>query len=177
MKHLFLTGEKQVGKSTLLRRLLGELGLAPAGFETRLWMQDGMRHGFFFHSFLPVDPYYNDCPCTLRVAPQQTVAVLPVFEQIGVRCLRAAQESDRSVILLDELGKLERDAFGFQREVLACLDGSKPVLGVLQKGDYPLSAAIRAREDVLLLTVTPENRDMLFSQALEALRAALANAQ
>ena len=44
MKHLFLTGEKQVGKSTLLRRLLGELGLAPAGFETRLWMQDGMRH-------------------------------------------------------------------------------------------------------------------------------------
>ena len=48
--------------------------------------------------------------------------------------------------------------------MLACLDGCRPVLGVLQKGDYPLSAAIRARGDVLLLTVTPENRDMLFSQ-------------
>ncbi len=176
MKHLFLTGEKQVGKSTLLRRLLSELDLSPAGFETRLWQQDGMRHGFFFHSLLPVDPYYNDCPCTLRVAPQQTVAVLPVFELIGVSCLRAARESGRPVILMDELGKLERDALGFQREILACLDGDKPVLGVLQKGDYPLSAALRSRTDVCVMTVTPENREALFPQALNALQASLCGA-
>ena len=40
-----------------------------------------------------------------------------------------------------------------------------------------LFCVLDATEDVLLLAVTPENRDMLFSQALEALKAALIKAQ
>lgn len=40
-------------------------------------------------------------------------------------------------------------------------DSGKRVLGVLQRCDAPLMAQIAAREDVLLLTVTPETRDIL----------------
>ena len=34
MNNVFLTGEKQVGKSTLLRRLIQKSGLRPGGVET-----------------------------------------------------------------------------------------------------------------------------------------------
>ena len=34
-RHIFLTGEKQVGKSTLLRKLIDRRALDCAGFETR----------------------------------------------------------------------------------------------------------------------------------------------
>ena len=44
-RHVFLTGEKQVGKSTLLRRLIESLHLHCAGFETRLLTMDGLRRG------------------------------------------------------------------------------------------------------------------------------------
>ena len=45
--------------------------------------------------------------------------------------------------------------------VTACLNSGKRVLGVLQQGDVPMTQEIAARGDVLLLTVTPENRDRL----------------
>lgn len=170
IRHLFLTGEKRVGKSTLLRRLLQALEITPAGYETRLWQADGERRGYLFHSFCPVDPYQNDCPCSLRLAEQRSIPVLPVFEEIGAAALLAAKESGAPLILMDELGKLEREAHRFRAAVLACLSGGKPVLGVLQKGEYPLEQAIRTRGDARILTVTPENREALYPEALQLLR-------
>ena len=41
-RHLFLTGDKQVGKSTLLRRLIEARKLDCAGFETRAFLSAGM---------------------------------------------------------------------------------------------------------------------------------------
>lgn len=173
IRHLFLTGEKRVGKSTLLRRLLQALEISPAGYETRLWQVDGERRGYLFHSFCPVDPFQNDCPCSLRLAEKRSIPVLPVFEEIGAAALLAAKESGAPLILMDELGKLERDAQRFQSAVLACLSCGKPVLGVLQKGEYPLEQAIRARGDVRILIVTPENREALFPEALKLLKGIL----
>ena len=40
-RHLFLTGDKQVGKSTLLRRLIEARKLDCAGFETRAFFLNG----------------------------------------------------------------------------------------------------------------------------------------
>lgn len=173
IRHLFLTGEKQVGKSTLLRRLLSAFALSPSGYETRLWQMDGERRGYLFHSFSPIEPYQNDCPCSLRLAQRRSIPVLPVFEEIGSASLRAALCDAQPVILMDELGKLERDARCFEEAALSCFDGGKPVLGVLQKGEYPLKQAILARPDVCCLTVTPENRDALFEQASIILKAIL----
>lgn len=174
IRHLFLTGEKQVGKSTLLRRLLSGFSLLPAGYETRLWQMDGERRGYLFHSFSPIAPYQNDCPCSLRLAQKRSIPVLPVFEEIGAASLHAAMRGEQPVILMDELGKLERDARRFEEAVLSCFDCGKPVLGVLQKGEYPLKQAILSRPDVCCLTVTPENRDDLFVQAQSVLAGILA---
>ncbi|MGN0997092.1 MAG: nucleoside-triphosphatase [Candidatus Ventricola sp.] len=165
--HLFLTGARQVGKSTLLRRFIEEERLACTGLETQALFLNGERRGFTLHGRVGLPPYENDCVCCVRVGERRSVPVLPVFEENGVQILRRSLESAEPFLLMDELGRLERQAEGFIRQVFACLDSPKRVLGVLQQCDAPHIQAIAAREDVQVVTVTPENRDAL----IESLRA------
>lgn len=166
-RHLFLTGARQVGKSTLLRRFIEEERLACTGLETQALFLNGERRGFTLHGRVGLPPYENDCVCCVRVGERRSVPVLPVFEENGVQILRRSLESAGPFLLMDELGRLERQAEGFIRQVFACLDSPKRVLGVLQQCDAPHIQAIAAREDVQVVTVTPENRDAL----IESLRA------
>ncbi|MCI6375330.1 MAG: nucleoside-triphosphatase, partial [Clostridiales bacterium] len=62
-----------------------------------------------------------------------------------------------------------REAERFCAQVLACLDSGKRVLGVLQACDAPLVRAVRAREDVSVIEVTPENREKLLEALCRAL--------
>ena len=166
-RHLFLTGARQVGKSTLLRRLIEEEHLACAGLETQAFSLSGERRGFTLHGRVDLPPYENDCVCCVRVGERRSVPVLPVFEENGVQILRRSLESAEPFLLMDELGRLERQADGFIRQVFACLDSPKRVLGVLQQCDAPHIQAIASREDVQVVTVTQENRNVL----IESLRA------
>lgn len=168
-RHIFLTGEKQVGKSTLWQSVLARLNLACAGFETRLLTLDGYRRGFLLHGRVDMDPAWNDCVVSVRTGPRKSVPVLDVFNENGVEILRRSLDAPAPYLLMDELGKLERRAEAFCAQVRACLDSEKRVLGVLQQCGSPLVSEIAARPDVTLLQVTVENRDAL----LEALTAEL----
>ena len=160
-RHLFLTGDKQVGKSTLLRRLIEARKLDCAGFETRAFFLNGERRGFTLHGRVDMPPYRNDCICCARIEEKRAVPVLPVFEENGVLILKRSLASPAPFLLMDELGRLEREASGFIAQIEACLDADKRVLGVLQKCNSAHVARIAQREDVTVLTVTPENRDEL----------------
>ncbi len=165
-RHLFLTGARQVGKSTLLHRLIEAKGLDCAGFETQAFFLGGERRGFTLHGRVEMPPYENDCICCARVEEKRSVPVLPVFEENGVKILRRSLESPAPWLLMDELGRLERQAERFIAQVEACLDADRRVLGVLQQGGAAHVARIAARPDVTVLTVTPENRDGLLAMLI-----------
>lgn len=166
-RHLFLTGAKQVGKSTLLRRLIEEKSLDCAGFETRAFFIDGERRGFTLHGRVSMPPYENDCIVCARIGEKMSVPVPQTFNTNGVAILQRSLAAPAPFLLMDELGKLERSADAFCAQVLATLDSDKRVLGVLQKCDSTLIDAIIAREDVSVLTVTQENRDALLDELIE----------
>lgn len=165
-RHIFLTGARQVGKSTILRGLMKRRGLDCAGFETRPFYIGDERRGFTLHGRVDMPPYRNDCICCARIEEKRAVPVLPVFEENGVLILKRSLASPAPFLLMDELGRLEREASGFIAQVEACLDADKRVLGVLQKCNSAHVARIAQREDVTVLTVTPENRDELFEMLL-----------
>lgn len=165
-RHLFLTGDKQVGKSTLLHNLIETKGLNCTGFETRAFYLEGERRGFTLHGRVAMPPFENDCICCARIEEKRSVPVLPVFEENGVKMLKESLSSPMPFILMDELGRLEREAEGFISEVFACLDSPKRILGVLQKCSSDHVEAISKREDVTVFTVTPENRDELLAQLI-----------
>ena len=160
-RHLFLTGDKQVGKSTLLRRLIEVRQLDCAGFETQAFFLNGERRGFTLHGRVEMPPYRNDCICCARIEEKRAVPILPVFEENGVLILKRSLASPAPFLLMDELGRLEREASDFIAQVEACLDADKRVLGVLQKCNSAHVARIAQRADVTVLTVTPDNRQEL----------------
>jgi len=167
-KHLFLTGDKQVGKSTLLKKLIEAKSLDCTGFETRAFYLNGERRGFTLHGFVDMPPYENDCICCARIAEKKSVPVSLVFQENGVRILKESLSSTSAYILMDELGRLERESEGFIEQVFACLDSPKRVIGVLQKCSSEHVKAISQRNDVTLITVTHENRNTLFDELCSA---------
>ncbi len=155
--HVFLTGDKQIGKSTALRRAAALLGRPLYGFRT------------FFLDRTDAQKALYMLPAASQAAPQESSIVTrfidnvphPLterFNEIGCSLLREAQRHPEGLILMDECSRFERDALPFQEEILHCLDGDIPVLGVIRLSAQGWVDRIRCHPQVRLLTVTPENR-------------------
>ena len=168
-RHLFLTGEIQVGKSTILRHLLEKMDLSPeqvGGFQSEVIILPDGRNSV--HLFSPAgQDELNEENCIMIRQPwlpekskekRGFPEIFPdVFEKRGVELLQV-NESHR-LILMDELGFAEREAPHFRGKVLETLDGSVPVLGVLKKKPYDFLDQVAGHPDVIVITVTEENRN------------------
>ena len=169
IRHIFLTGEKQVGKSTLWKKVLERSGISPTGFQTLEYLVNDSFRGYRLHSLgrIPAD-LGNDVPVSVFLRRKLHLPVTESFDIFGTALLNLALE-DGGYILMDELGIFEKDASAFRQAVVECLNGDCHVLGVLQKADDPFLEMILNRPDVLVFTVTVENRNMLAESILEAI--------
>ena len=169
IRHIFLTGEKQIGKSTLWAKVLERSGICPTGFQTLEYLVNGCFRGYRLHGLGRVpEQFGNDVPISVFLRRKLHLPVTESFNIFGTALLRLALE-DGGFILMDELGIFERSAGDFRQAVSDCLNGDCHVLGVLQKADDPFLEAILNRPDVLVFTVTKENRDELVEPLLDAL--------
>ena len=152
--HLFLTGEVQVGKSTLLRQLLARYFGAPGGFRT-CWDSQQQRGALYL---LPAaGGKRGEASLVARRTEDGMTVYARRFDALGPALL----QPEGDCIVMDELGFLEREALEFQAAVLRALDGALPVLGVIKPRPSPFLDAVRRHPRVRLVTVTPENRDAL----------------
>ena len=148
--HLFLTGEKGVGKSTLIDYLL--TGRTPCGFRTRRVEGVLSRPSVHLLTVPDTTPTADNLLFYCGAfSPER-------FDTLGVAAL---ENRGGDVLLMDELGPAESGAEKFTAAVLAALDGELPVLGVLQQADTPFLRAVARHPRVRLVTVTPQNRDVL----------------
>ena len=165
--HLFLTGEKQVGKSTIIRRFLNASFLTPqslGGYVTGVLTQpDGSSS---VHLITPggSDPL-NETNCIMTrvqaiIEKRGTPEIYPdIFETRGVELLQSTE--GKQLILMDELGFAERTALKFRQKVLETLDGDIPVLGVLKKKPYDFLDQVAQHPKVMVVNVTEENREVI----------------
>lgn len=155
---LFLTGARQVGKSTALRKALAASGLRFGGVMTRFDTRKGERKLYLLpyslSETLPEDIPESAVCARMGAAGRQ--AEEAVFDALGAKLLReAAADPDTDVIIIDELGFLEAEAEKFRAAVYAALQGPKPVLGVVREGLGAWEAAPLGE----VWEVTAENRD------------------
>ena len=149
--HLFLTGDKGVGKSTLARCLLA--GHTPCGFRT-------VRvTGVLDRPSVHLLPAVGGVPSAENLLFYCGAYSCERFDTLGTAALR---DRDGDVLLMDELGFLERDAHRFQEAVLAALRGDQPVLAAVKNRNDPFLQAVRGVPGVRVLYITRENREGLF---------------
>lgn len=166
-QHLFLTGEKGVGKSTLLKKILKELSGSVGGFFTvrKIGVFPEMPDLATVHL---LSAGTEECPSEknlLFICGQSDAQTKERFELLGCQALQSANEV--RWIVMDEVGPHEEQAQKFREAVLQILDGETPVLGVLQKADSIFLRKIAEHEKVCLVTVTKENRDQIARELIK----------
>ena len=151
--HLFLTGPKGVGKSTLIHGLLAEESGPLGGFFT-------VKHegGIYLlpaageRAFTPENFLFR---CGHGGDPAR-------FDDLG--CAALADTAGCRLLVMDELGPHEAEAKRFQAAVFRTLDGALPILGVLQQAESEFLHRIAHHPRVTVLTVSVENRDALAAE-------------
>lgn len=155
--HVFLTGERGVGKSTALRRALELLDVVPGGFHTYF---DAPRRRLYLAA--PAQGNLCDDAHTVGgMVDGRARADRAAFDRVGVEAIHGSAPG-AAILLFDECGKLEEGAADFQAAVLAALDGPIPILGVIKPdraGSWLEKIAKHPRVELIL--VTEENRDGL----------------
>lgn len=162
--HIFLTGDVQVGKSTVLQKTTSALGLSIGGFRSGFGPYRGRPNSRVYLWDAGGEPVYDEDHVVVRFTDHGPEVLTDRFDTLGVVILRRARQRQDGLILMDECGRFEGQAAAFQAEIFAALDGTIPVLGVVRRGFHGWLDDLRRHPKVLLLPVTPDNRNELPDQ-------------
>ncbi len=154
--HVFLTGEKRVGKSTLLKKVLAGFSGSIGGFFT-VRTNAFLEGRYSVHLFAPGEETKPDEGNLLFVCGEPNGNSTESFERLGCRALESVRGS--SLIVMDELGPHEAEAVRFRRAVLKLLDGDTPILGVLQAPAERFWPEIVKHPGAEIIEITKSNRD------------------
>lgn len=169
--NLLITGQPGVGKTTLIQKVVAELGRRCRGFFTREIRDDrGGRRGF---EIVTLDGKtallaHVDRRTPLRLG--KYFVQLENIDRVVVPCLEAAI-AEAELIIIDEIGKMELFSRQFQQAVLQALDAPAPVLGSITQADLPFVRRIKSRPDVELITLQLNNRQQVYGEILAKLLA------
>lgn len=168
--HIFLTGDVQIGKSTVINKSLEILGVPYQGFRTygAEYQKDGS-------SVLYISPA-NNLSVKTKIADRKkaknTKMVInkDAFEITGVKILKDSLNSNSKLILMDEIGFMESNFEGFKNQIREVLNSDKVVFGVVRNRDTEFLNEVRAHKKVNLVPVNLENRDYLPRKIAEIIR-------
>ena len=164
--HALIVGDRGIGKSTLIHRVLKELNHPVFGFETKkeeqledpirgcpIYIYDaGKAHYRTEDNFLG---YHRDTDFHTFTA---------AFDRYAPKLTRDIPQN--TVIELDEIGFLEAKSEAFCQAVLHLLDGDNPVIAAVKNRDIPFLNQIREHPKTRCFYITPDNRDALYEEVL-----------
>ena len=170
MSAILITGPPTCGKTTLIRKAVTELGVAAAGFYTEEIRSAGRREGF---ALVTLDGRRATLASVLIRGPHRVSKYGVNLEALETVGLPALENADAKLLVIDEIGKMELLSQRFQEAVVQALDSATPLLASIMLSRHPFADAIKSRDDVRLINLTPQNRDSALSEVVTALREAL----
>ena len=160
--NIFLTGEIQVGKSTIINKFLdSHKNLKVGGFRTISNFDEnlGVIGGVYIVSALDENPIFTE---DNHVGDRGEIkkGYPDKFNSKGVEFLSDLNDCD--LILMDEIGFMESQAKDFSKTILDILDKDIPVIGVVKPKSKGLPLEVKNHPKTKLLTITEENRNDLY---------------
>ncbi len=167
MKTVYLlTGLPGTGKTTLVRKAVAEVGKSAGGFYSEEIRQSGARQGF---EIVTLDGH-NAVLAHVNIKSQHRVGKYGVdvesLDKVGVAAVRQAIR-DSSLIVIDEIGKMELFSTAFKEAVLDAIASGKKMLGTIMLAPHPFADSIKKRPEVELFELTRANRQASLDRLLE----------
>ena len=159
---LLLTGCPGVGKTTIIQAAIARLGGGAGGFYTVEIREEGRRTGFRLVAVgagPPQDGILASVHSTGRYRVGRYGVNVDELERVGVEAvLNALGDARLTVIVIDEIGKMELLSSRFRSAVMAAVQSPKPLVATAMSRREPWLDAIKTRSDVTQIEVTPANR-------------------
>ncbi len=164
MKNTLFTGPPRCGKSTLIDKIVQNINTPATGFFTREIREKGRRVGFSINTLDHKEGVLAHQSIKSRWRVGKYGVNLTDIDRIAVPSMMPATSDE--LVVIDEIGKMECFSELFKKTLESVLDSDHPVIGsIAMKGDRFIQK-IKERSDVLLVTVTPQNRDQLVNMYL-----------
>ncbi len=160
-KNFFITGRPGIGKTTMIKRLIKDLKLDAGGFYTEEIREQGIRKGFRIRSISGEEGIFAHVNIETPYRVSKYGIDIQILNTIGVKAIDDAIEKN-TVVIIDEIGRMEIFSPDFQKAVVRALNSKKPVLGVIQQRENPFLDSIRRREDVELFCLKENTHEEIF---------------
>lgn len=168
MKHVFLTGQIQVGKSFALKRALDMLGRPPLGGFRSVSLPSTeiplarfelyIAPGASVYGGPEAIPQDRDHLLAIRWGDNLYTAFPAAFTSGGLPLLQDVPQKAQ-LLLMDEVGVFEARSPQFSQAILERLEGDLPILGVVKAKRSPLLDAVRSHPRSEILEVDLHNRE------------------
>lgn len=172
-KHIFLTGNIQVGKSTLIKSVLSDLSegqdfkIEYDGFITYFDQRWNEERNLCIKRFTSDKNVETEEKTVLHFEGRPIFDTL-AYETVGVEVLDSLDRT--KLLIFDECGRFEKECPRYIDKIKEILDEDTHVIGVLRK-DPPIEwiQEIMARDDVCIFDITEENRGILRTEVKNTL--------
>ena len=157
-KHILLTGPPAVGKSTIIRKIIERLPIPSNGFYTEEERVNGKRVGFITHTLDGKMGYlaHQNISSSFHIGSYGVN-----IENIENLFIPAIAPMNNPIIIIDEIGLMQCCSHQFIASVKNALDSDSIVIGTIPLQNTDGILEIKQRDDVEIIEVTPENRDLL----------------
>lgn len=174
VKNILITGNPGVGKTTLIKGLIGKLGISAGGFYTsEIRDENGKRWGFKIISLDGKEEILASVEIISRHRVSKYGVDPEAVDRIGVKAICDAITS-KDLIIIDEIGRMEMTSKTFREVITEALNSKKLVLGTIAMKEKNISKKITERQDSKIIKLTRNNfheverhLERLLSKALE----------
>ena len=160
ISNYFLTGRMRIGKSTIISHILQSLSDSKRkieGYRTKPIIDNDKVKGYVFENLGGVRKCFAHVDFKTDFKFDRYGVDISVFNELGAETLEQAVVN-ADLIVMDEIGMLEKEADQFKQSIMKCLSSEKIVLGAFQQRATWFSKIL---QNAITFQIDEKNRDTI----------------